>query len=160
MLVLGATGTVGQIAVQAAKLLGAAKVVGACRTGGDGIVGLDEIGDAFGERRLHRRASIRSGASRSPRARACRAACTHRALGQSAGAVAPLRSADVRSKELLIQGHSNFAMSKDDRIAPTSSCSITSTPAASRSSLERVPARPVADAWERQRAGGKVVVTL
>jgi NADPH2:quinone reductase len=47
VLVLGARGAVGQIAVQAARLLGAAKVVGAGRTGGDGIVALEEIGDAF-----------------------------------------------------------------------------------------------------------------
>ena len=36
-------------------------------------------------------------------------------VGQSAGPEAPLASADVRGKELQILGHSNFALSRDER---------------------------------------------
>src|SRR5438105_4308802 len=36
-------------------------------------------------------------------------------VGQSAGPEAPLRSADVRGKQLTIVGHSNFALSPEER---------------------------------------------
>ena len=162
VLVLGARGAVGQIAMQAARLLGAAKVVGAGRSRSGDIVSLDEIGDAFGEEGftvcidpLWGEPIARVLAHAAPGAR-----IVH--VGQSAGAEAPLRSADVRGKELLIRGHSNFAMSKEER--DRAYLELLDHLVAGRIALdiERYPLDRVAEAWERQRSGpgAKVVVSV
>jgi NADPH2:quinone reductase len=162
VLVLGARGAVGQVAVQAARVLGAAKVVGAGRSRGADIVSLDEIGDAFGEEGftvcidpLWGEPVARALAHAAPGAR-----IVH--VGQSAGPEAPLRSADVRGKELLIRGHSNFAMSKEER--DRAYLELLDHLVAGRISLdiERYPLDRVAEAWERQRSGpgAKVVVSV
>ena len=162
VLVLGARGAVGQIAMQAARLLGAAKVVGAGRSRSGDIVSLDEIGDAFGEEGftvcidpLWGEPVARVLAHAAPGAR-----IVH--VGQSAGAEAPLRSADVRGKELLIRGHSNFAMSKEER--DRAYLELLDHLVAGRIALdiERYPLDRVAEAWERQRSGpgAKVVVSV
>ncbi len=162
VLVLGARGAVGQIAVQAAKLLGAAKVVGAGRTGGDGIVALDEIGDAFGGEGFTVCIDPVWG---EPLAHALAHAAPHARivhLGQSAGPESPLRSADVRGKELLIQGHSNFAMSRDERDRAYLQVLDHLSHGRIGLDVEQYPLDRVAEAWERQRSGpgGKVVVRL
>jgi len=156
VLVLGGTGAVGRVAAQAARLLGAAQVVAVGRDGLDRIG--DELGDAgftvcidpvWGE----------------PLAHALRHAAPHARIvhvGQSAGPEAPLRSADVRSKELTIIGHSNFALTKEDR--DRAYLELLDHVAAGRIAIEveRYPLDRVAEAWERQRSGpgAKVVVAL
>jgi NADPH:quinone reductase len=115
VLVLGATGTAGQVAVQAAKLLGAAHVVAAGRDpagleralalGADEAVGLD--GD-FGEPTyvfdpLCGEPLERAVAAAAPAARVVQ-------LGQSAGPTATLPSAAIRGKQLELYGYSNFAV--------------------------------------------------
>jgi NADPH:quinone reductase len=108
VLVLGGTGAVGQIAVQAARLLGAAKVVGVGRKD------VDTIPEAFGDEGFTVCIDPVWG---EPLAKALASAAHHARvvhLGQSAGPESPLRSADMRSKELQILGHSNFALSRDD----------------------------------------------
>jgi NADPH:quinone reductase-like Zn-dependent oxidoreductase len=160
VLVLGASGTVGRLAVQAAKVLGAAKVVGASRSGAAGTIRLDEIpaafeGDGFtvcidplwGE----------------PLAAALGAAAQHARVihvGQSAGAESPLRSADVRGKELVVRGHSNFAMTAEER--GRAYLELFGLVAAGRIAveLETFSLDRVADAWRHQAGGGKAVVTL
>ena len=156
VLVLGATGAVGRIAVQAAELLGAAQVVGVGRDGVDGIP--EAFGDegftvcidpVWGEPLAKALASAARGAR-----------IVH--LGQSAGPEAPLRSADVRSKELQILGHSNFALSRDE--LSRAYHELLGHVVAGRITIEveKYPLEGVADAWERQRTGAhaKVVVTL
>jgi NADPH2:quinone reductase len=162
VLVLGARGAVGQIAVQAAKLLGAAKVVGAGRSGGDDIVALDEIGDAFGGEGFTVCIDPLWG---EPLAHALAHAAPHARighLGQSAGPESPLRSADVRGKELQIQGHSNFAMTKDDRDRAYLELLDHLVHGRIAIALEEYSLDRVAEAWERQRSGpgAKVVVRL
>jgi NADPH:quinone reductase-like Zn-dependent oxidoreductase len=118
VLVLGATGTAGQVAVQAAKLLGAAHVVAAGRDpagleralalGADEAVGLD--GD-FGEPTyvfdpLCDEPLERAVAAAAPGARIVQ-------LGQSAGPTATLPSAAIRGKQLELYGYSNFAVSAE-----------------------------------------------
>ncbi|MFL5953246.1 MAG: hypothetical protein ACJ76I_03955 [Gaiellaceae bacterium] len=159
VLVLGASGTVGRIAVQAARLLGATNVVGASRRGGDGLVRLDEIGRAFpdgftvcidpvwGEPLAH---ALQSAA---PRARVVH-------VGQAAGPEAPLRSADVRGKELQILGHSNFALSAGDRNRAYLELLAHVLEGSIDIAIETHPLDDVAPAWERQQAGAKVVITL
>jgi NADPH:quinone reductase len=115
VLVLGATGAVGQVATQAARLLGAARVVAASRSGADGTIALEEIGDAFDGTGFTACIDPLWGkaiAEAVPHA-AQGARIVH--LGQSAGPEATFRSADVRGKELVIHGHTNFAMPRPDR---------------------------------------------
>lgn len=160
VLVLGATGTVGRIALQAAKLLGAQKVVGASRTAGDGLVGLDEIADAFGGEGFTVCIDPVWG---EPLVRALPAAARHGRvvhIGQAAGPEAPLKSADVRSKELLIQGHSNFALSKEER--ERAQLELLEHLMAGRIAVdyETFALDDVRDAWAYQSNSNKAVVTL
>jgi NADPH2:quinone reductase len=118
VLVLGATGTVGEVAVQAAKLLGAGRVVAAGRDpkrleralelGADEAVPLD--GD-FGEPTyvfdpLCGEPLERAVAAAAPGARIVQ-------LGQVAGPTATLPSAAIRGKQLEVYGFSDFAVAPD-----------------------------------------------
>lgn len=161
VLVLGATGTVGRIAMQAARLRSADQVVGASREGGDGLVALEEVGAAFPDGFTVCIDPVWG----APLAAALGAAAPHARvihLGQSAGAESPLRSADVRGKELRILGHSNFALSPDERAVAYRE--LLEHVAAGRIAIEveTFALDDVAAAWERQRspARTKVVVTL
>lgn len=156
VLVLGGTGAVGRIAAQAATLLGAAKVVAVGRKelgriaeefGDDGFtVCIDPV---WGEPLAHALAHA-----------ARHARIVH--IGQSAGPEAPLRSADLRGKELTIMGHSNFAMTKEEH--DRAYLELLGHVTAGRIALdvERFPLDRAAEAWERQRSGpgGKVVIEL
>lgn len=162
VLVLGATGAVGRVAVQAATLLGAAQVVGAGRTPGRGVVGLDEIGAAFGDEGFTVCIDPIWG---EPLAKALAHAAKHARivhLGQAAGPEAPLRSADVRGKELHVLGHSNFALSKEER--DRAYLELLDHVSAGRIAVdvETYSLDDVQQAWARQGAptGHKVVVTL
>ena len=153
VLVLGGTGTVGKIAAQAARLLGARTVVAVGRDGQDRIV--DEFGEegftvcidpVWGE----------------PLANALQYAQRHARivhLGQSAGPASPLRSADVRGKELVVMGHSNFALSREER--DRAYLELLDHLVAGRIELEyqTFPLEDVAAAWANQR-GGKSVLLL
>jgi NADPH2:quinone reductase len=160
VLVLGATGSVGQIAMQAARLLGAAKVVGASRNAADGLVGLDEIEEAFGGDGFTVCIDPIWG---EPLARALGAAARHARvvhLGQAAGPEAPLKSADVRGKELSIFGHSNFALSKEERERAHLELLEHVTAGRITVAYETFALDEIGEAWARQQAGGKAVVTL
>ena len=129
MLVLGASGVVGQIGVQAARLLGASRVVAATRSeeglararelGADATVPLDGAGDlpqalrdagdggydvvldpVWGEPAA---AALQA---MNPRGRLVQ-------LGASAGQSASLASATIRGRLLTILGHANFGAPPD-----------------------------------------------
>lgn len=175
VLVLGATGTVGLVAVQAARLLGAGRIVAVGRSeeglaraqerGADAVVGLGEtfqkgLRDAVGEGGatlifdpLWGEPLVASLDVAAPRAR-----IVH--LGQSAGATAALASGTVRGKELELFGHSNFAVPMDvlrreyDRL-------VTHAEAGEiRIDVEQIPLEDVAAAWERQQRGEHVKLVL
>jgi NADPH2:quinone reductase len=176
VLVLGATGTVGSIALQTARLRGAERVVGAGRDatalehvrelgadetvvleGGDLAARLREacgeggptvvIDPLWGE---PARAAIEAAA---PGARIVQ-------VGQSAGPQASLASADIRGKQLVILGHTNFALAEDEsrqayvalgEHVAAGEVHIDATTFA----LERV-----GEAWAAQQQGAKAVVVL
>jgi NADPH:quinone reductase len=162
VLVLGARGAVGQIAVQAAALLGAEAVVGAGRSAAPGIVALDDVADAFGDDGFTVCIDPVWG---EPLARVLAAAARHARIvhvGQSAGPESLLRSADVRGKELTILGHSNFAMTAEERNRAYLELLEHLVAGRIEIALERYPLDRAAEAWERQSSGpgGKVVVEI
>jgi NADPH:quinone reductase-like Zn-dependent oxidoreductase len=152
VLVLGGTGTVGKVAAQAARLLGATTVVAV------GSKELDRIAEEFGDEGFTVCIDPVWG---EPLADALQYAQRHARvvhLGQSAGPQAPLRSADVRGKELKILGHSNFALSKEER--DRAYLELLDHLVAGRIMLdyETFPLDDVAAAWQNQRGGKSVVV--
>jgi NADPH2:quinone reductase len=153
VLVLGGTGTVGRLAAQAARLLGAEKVVAV------GSRDLDRIREEFADGGFTVCIDPVWGG---PLADALAHAAPHARivhLGQSAGAESPLRSADVRGKQLTILGHSNFALTKDER--ERAHLELLDHLAAGRLELElqTFSLADVAAAWANQR-GGKSVILL
>ena len=177
VLVLGATGSVGLVAVQAAKLLGAARVVAAGRSdaglqraaacGADATLRLDESGDLVA---AFREAFGGEGPSYvfdplwgEPAAAAIQAAAPRATivnLGQSAGATAELASATVRFKNLSILGHTNFAVPADELAEHYQRLVSHAIAGEIRLEVERVPLDKVDDAWRRQAdgVGTKLVV--
>ncbi|MFO7573222.1 MAG: zinc-binding alcohol dehydrogenase family protein [Gaiellaceae bacterium] len=176
VLVLGATGLVGQVAVQVARLLGAERVVAAGRDaarleravelGADVSVQLE--GDGLAERMRDAcggdgptlvfdpiwgepaRAAIDAAA---PRARVVN-------LGQSAGPETTISSAAVRGKQLTIVGHANVAMAPDDRRAAYEDVAAHVAAGRIHLDLETFPLDRVAEAWSAQAAGRKAVILL
>jgi NADPH2:quinone reductase len=125
VLVLGASGAVGAIAVQAAKLLGAGRVVAAARSekglararelGADATVALgehDDLATAFIEACNGQLDLTIDPVWGEPGAAAVKATSFGGRLvqlGQSAGKEATLESGWIRAKLLSILGHTNFA---------------------------------------------------
>jgi NADPH:quinone reductase-like Zn-dependent oxidoreductase len=166
VLVLAASGVVGQIGVQAARLLGAGRVVAAARSpeglerarelGADATVRLGEHGDLS--------AALREAAGGGvdvtldplwgePAAAAVDAAnpfARHVALGQSAGAEATFVSNSVRSRPMSIVGHTNYAADDARRRAAYGRMAAHAAAGELRVDVERFPLDAVADAWRRQ----------
>jgi NADPH2:quinone reductase len=160
VLVLGATGTAGRVALQAAKLLGAAHVVAAGRDsegleralelGADETVALD--GD-FGEPTY-----VFDPLCGEPLERAVDAAAPEARivqLGQSAGPTATLPSAAIRSKHLELLGYSNFAVSAEVLAEQYRRLVEHARDGEIRLDVERIGLDELAAAWQRP---GKLVV--
>jgi NADPH2:quinone reductase len=177
VLVLGATGTVGLVAVQAAKLLGASRVVAAGRSaagldraarhGADATLRLGEAADlaaAFKEAFGGKGPSYVFDALWGEPAAAAVQAAVPRAtivnIGQSAGATSELASAAVRFKNLSIHGHTNFLVPPDELAEQYRRLVEHAIAGDIRIDLERVALDRVGDAWRRQAegAGTKLVV--
>jgi NADPH:quinone reductase len=177
VLVLGATGSVGLVAVQTAKLLGAGRVVAAGRSaaglaraaevGADATIRLDEeddlvaaFKDAFGGRGPSWVFDPLWGAPAAAAVEAAVPGATIVNLGQSAGPTSELASAAVRFKSLSILGHTNFAIPPDDLVEHYQRLVGHALAGEIRLDVERVPLADVADAWRRQAegAGTKLVV--
>jgi NADPH2:quinone reductase len=177
VLVLGATGSVGLVAVQTAKLLGAARVVAAGRSeegleraaqvGADATIRLDEsedlvaaFKDAFGGDGPSYVFDPLWGA---PAAAAVQAAvpwATVVNLGQSAGETSELASAAVRFKSLSILGHTNYAVPSDE-LAEHYRRLVEHVVAGDIGfDVERVPLERTADAWRRQSEGAGVKLVV
>jgi NADPH2:quinone reductase len=177
VLVLGATGAVGTVALQAARLLGAERVVAAGRDterlARVAQLGADETVELDGGEDLAERLRTAAGgegpnvivdplwgdaAATASEAAAPGARIVH--LGQSAGPTASFASAAVRGKELSILGVSNFARSRDERRALYHELLEHVRSGEIRLDVETFPLEQVDEAWRRQAAGAKVVVTI
>ena len=113
VLVLGASGTIGATVVQAAKLLGAKRVIGAARRPDRVPAAADEAFDLGSDADLPPATLIVDSLWGQPLERALAAAAVgvrvgHR--GQSAGPAARLQSAWVRGKVAELFGHSLFSV--------------------------------------------------
>jgi len=169
VLVLGASGTVGQVAVQAAKLLGAGRVVAAGRNrqaldraaelGADATVVLGEADDLV--------EAIKEAAGGGvdvtvdplwgdPAVAAIKAAnrfARHVALGQSAGIEALVASPDVRNKAVSIVGHTNYLVPFEDSRAAYERMAAHAAAGEIAVDYERVALDDAPEAWERLRSG-------
>jgi NADPH2:quinone reductase len=176
VLVLGATGNVGSVAVQVAKLLGAGRVVGVGRDearlellpelGADGVVALG--GDDFRDRLA---AAVDDGSPTlvvdtlwGPPLEAAAAVAAPGArivhLGQSAGANATIASGLVRGKQLQIFGYSNFAVPSAALAQGYRDLIEHAVAGRIRLRAEAVPLERVGEAWARQQRGHDVKLVL
>jgi len=177
VLVLGATGSVGLVAVQSAKLLGAGRVVAAGRSkegleravalGADATVRLDESDDLV---TAIRDAFEGDGPSfvfdplwGPPAAAAVQAAApgaTIVNLGQSAGATAELASGPLRFKNLSLLGHTNFAVPKAELVEHYSRLVGHAMAGELELEVEQVSLESVGDAWRRQAEGAGIKLVV
>jgi len=179
VVILGATGTVGEIAIQAARLMGARRVVAVGRNaerleralarGAHATVRLDavdDLGQAVAEACEGGYDVLLDPLWGEPLARVLPAASPGARIvqiGQSADPAATLPSGPIRGKMLSILGYTSF-----NRLVPTtrrqaSFAKMLEHAAAGRLAVEveRVPLPEAPGAWERQREspGAKLVIT-
>lgn len=180
VLVLGATGVVGQLAVQAARLLGAGRIVAAGRDaetlararrlGADATVDLSAAGEGETLTAAFREAAggaldiVHDPLWGAPAAAAVEALGVGGRLvqlGQSAGAEATFVSASVRGRQLEILGHLNALVPADVRRDAYRTLVEHAVAGRIEVEVERMPLREVADAWERvQRSPHRKLVLV
>lgn len=168
VLILGASGAVGAIGIQAARLLGAGRVVAAARSraglaratelGADATVLLDGSGDlaeAFVEAAGGRIDVTLDPLWAEPAAAAARAAAPGGRIlhvGRSAGDECTLRSADIRGKGVSVLGYTHFSMSPEVRAQAYRELVEHAVEGRIVVDAETVGLEQVADAWRRQAA--------
>jgi NADPH2:quinone reductase len=175
VLVLAATGTVGVVALQAAKLRGAARIVAAGRNaerlerarelGADDVVQLDgdleqKFKDAFDGEGPTVVIDPVWGKPVEAAANAAAPGARIIQIGQSAGTEATFTSAAVRGKQLRIQGHSNFGLTDEQRDGAYLELGREVQAGRVTIEVERFPLDRVADAWAAQAGGTKAIVEL
>jgi NADPH2:quinone reductase len=176
VLILGATGTVGSVALQGARVLGAERIVAtgreeeklqrASELGADATVVLegDDLADRFREACGGDGPTLVVDPLWGEPARAATEAAAPRArivqLGQSAGPEATLASSVVRGKQLSILGYSDFALTPDERREVYLGLAEHVAAGRIRIDLETFSLEDVADAWTAQQGGRKAVVVL
>jgi NADPH:quinone reductase-like Zn-dependent oxidoreductase len=166
VLVLGASGTLGCTAVQAAKLLGAKRVVGAARRTENISRAADEVIRIDGSERYPEATVIVDGLWGSPFERALAGAARGVRvvqLGQSAGGTATLESGWVRGKAATILGHSLFSVPHDALAAGYRELAGHARDGDVEFEIETYELDRIAEAWKRQASGSpgtKIVVSL
>ena len=166
VLVLGASGTLGGVAVQAAKLLGAGRVIGAARRTELVPASADEVFDLTSDSDLPGAELIVDGLWGEPIERALAAApagvrVVH--LGQSAGPTATQQSGWVRGKVATVIGHSLFDVPEE--VAAPAFRQLCEHARDGRIAVETesYPLDAIAEAWTRQASGSpgaKLVIRL
>jgi NADPH:quinone reductase-like Zn-dependent oxidoreductase len=181
VLILGAGGVVGQVALQAARVHGARRVIAACRSaaaqerarklGADAVVALTDSDDV--ESLAGRLLEACDGPVDVvldplfgvPAAAALRTLGAHGRLvnlGSSAGEQAPFDSATLRSRSLRVLGYTNNELSSDQK---AHALRVVADHAAARRlalDYETMPLAEAAEAWSRQaeaRATRRIVLT-
>jgi NADPH:quinone reductase-like Zn-dependent oxidoreductase len=169
VLVLGATGAVGSVALQVARLLGATRVIAADR-GPDRLrrareLGADEVVDLAVEDDLveRLRAAAPAGVDvtidplwGTPALAAMQVAAHHGRLiqiGQVAGLTCALPAPVLRSARLSIIGHANFHAPLDVRRDAYRRMTEHAARGELAVELERLPLDRVGEAWRRQSEG-------
>ena len=180
VLVLGATGAVGLVAVQAAKVRGAARVVAAGRDpdglerarrlGADDVVELnggddlaDRLRDACGDDGPTYVVDPLWGAPLEAAVEACARHARIVHVGRSAAPEATLSSSDVRGKSLDLYGLSTGHTPRDELRREYAQLMQHVVRGEIEIEVERVPFDKLADAWRRQASGSpkrKLVVML
>jgi NADPH:quinone reductase-like Zn-dependent oxidoreductase len=171
VVVLGAGGAVGQVAVGAARLLGAARVVAVCRpgrsaerarrAGADEVVELTDDVDALtarltgacgGDADVVVDPVFGTAATAASRVLAPGGRLVN--LGGASGDTAELSSAVLRSRSADVLGYTNNALTPAQRAAAVDA--VLAHAAAGRLAVEHevLPMSRVAEAWERTAAGG------
>jgi NADPH:quinone reductase-like Zn-dependent oxidoreductase len=169
VLVLGASGVLGQIAVQAAKLLGAARVVAAARSveglerclalGADAAVRLGEPDDlpaALSQAAEDRIDVVIDPLYGEPFVAAVNAASFGARLvqiGAGAGAEATIPSAPIRGRMLVLMGHTNFAAPPEVKGQAYRRLAEAAAAGEILIDVDRIPLANVAEAWDRLVAG-------
>jgi NADPH:quinone reductase-like Zn-dependent oxidoreductase len=177
VLILGASGVVGQIGVQAAKLLGAGRVVAAARSeegleraralGADATVQLGaaepdqlaaELRDAAGGDGfdlvldpLWGEPAVCALAALKPFGRLAQ-------MGQSADANATLSSSAVRAKPVEIVGYTNYTAGEERKAAAYARMAAYAAAGEIKVTVDRVALDAVPELWGRSGAGRKLVV--
>jgi NADPH2:quinone reductase len=166
VLVLGATGSVGSVAVQAARILGAGSVVAvgrdASRLARIRDLGADATAELGGDDFRERLAAAVQGAPPTLVAAAVAAPgarIVH--VGQAAGPTATIASGLVRGKQLRILGYSNFAVPQDALAQGYSDVLEHAVAGRIRMEVESFGLDRVAEAWAAQAQGpdAKLVLT-
>jgi NADPH2:quinone reductase len=182
VLVLGAGGVVGQVALQAARLGGATRVVGACRSpgaaeraaaaGADAVVRLDEGDDVAGL--VPRLTDALDGdvdvvvdpLGGVPASAALLCLAPHGRLvnlGGSAGDRATFSSAHLRSGSRRILGYTNNDLTTEERADALGAVLGHAAAGDLHTAYEDVPLESIDDAWQRQadgRTSGRIVVRV
>jgi NADPH2:quinone reductase len=166
VLVLGASGTVGAVALQAARLLGAKRVIAAARRTELVPSVYDEVIDLTAGTALPEATLIVDALWGEPLERALAAAAAgvrvvH--LGQSAGAEATLKSSWVRGRVADILGHSLFSIPEDVAGNGYRELCEHVRDGAIVVETETYPLAGIGEAWQRQASGTpgtKIVVSL
>jgi NADPH2:quinone reductase len=176
VLVLAASGVLGQIAVQAAKLLGAARVVAAARSeegldrclalGADasvGLVGSEDLSAALAEASEGRIDVVVDPLFGEPLVAAVNVASFGARivqLGAGAGAEATLASAAIRGKMLTIMGHTNFAAPPEVKREAYRHLSEAAAAGEVKVETDPLPLEQVEEAWSRLAAGSHRKIVL
>ena len=173
VLVLGATGVVGQIAVQAAKLLGASRVVAAGRDearlerarelGADATVVLPADAQALQEAAGGLIDVVIDPVWSEPATAATEAMNFNGRLvnlGQSAGQKATFDAGVVRGRGLKILGHSNASVPPDAKREAFQAMCGHAAEGRLTADFETLPLDQVAEAWERQASSPHVKLVL
>ena len=175
VLVLAASGVVGQVAVQAAKLLGAGRVIAAARSreglelarelGADATVGLDEddLPAAF-QRAAEGRIDVVLDPLFGAPFEAALSAASFRArivqIGQGAGPQATVTSAAIRGKLLEILGHSNGAAPREVKREAYARMADAAARGELRVGVDRLALEQVGEAWQQLQQGAHRKIVL
>ena len=176
VLVLGATGIVGQIAVQAAKALGAGRVVAAGRNedmlrrvrelGADATVNLatsDNLPAAYREAaqgEIHVIIDYVWGSTSDAALQAAAVGGRLVQVGTTSGDDISLKGSILRGKSLTILGYASYHASLERKATAYRQMAELAVQGRLIVPVERVPLRLVEQAWERQRSGSRQRLVL